>query len=201
MHQYTHRPSHHDVRVVGAGPDGRITALFPARDGWRVTVLERSPTASPLPRAGRRDDEVERLPAHAGLGDRPDTLSEPAESHEWRVAHGDTLLRFDRPGPGPSGRPRASMTYRPDLERAIAEAVERCPKATVLRGDGDPAVPHTHGSERSAHVLHAIGMPVEPGEVIRVTDADEAARRDAIRLADDADVVRAAPAALSGGAR
>ncbi|MFJ7626917.1 bifunctional 3-(3-hydroxy-phenyl)propionate/3-hydroxycinnamic acid hydroxylase [Streptomyces sp. NPDC097595] len=130
--QHTHGRS--DVLVVGAGPVGLTTALFLARDGRRVTVLEQWPTPYPLPRAVHFDDEAARLLADAGIGDRLGALSEPADTYEWRNASGTPLLTFDWSGPGPSGWPRASMTYQPDLERALAEAVEARPEVTVLRG-------------------------------------------------------------------
>ncbi|GAA1369485.1 bifunctional 3-(3-hydroxy-phenyl)propionate/3-hydroxycinnamic acid hydroxylase [Streptomyces beijiangensis] len=80
------------------------------------------------------DDEVARLLADAGIGDRLGELSEPADSYEWRNAEGTPLLKFDWSGLGPSGWPLASMTYQPDLERALATAADACPNVTVLRG-------------------------------------------------------------------
>lgn len=134
MHHDTGRSGHSDILVVGAGPVGLATALFLARDGWQVTILEQWPTPYPLPRAVHFDDEVARLLADLGLGDELGELSEPADTYEWRNAAGTPLLTFDWSGPGPSGWPRASMTYQPDLEQALAEAVETHPNVTVLRG-------------------------------------------------------------------
>ncbi|WP_329236793.1 bifunctional 3-(3-hydroxy-phenyl)propionate/3-hydroxycinnamic acid hydroxylase [Streptomyces sp. NBC_01460] len=134
MHQPIGRHSRSDVLVVGAGPVGLATALFLARDGWQVTILEQWPSPYPLPRAVHFDDEVARLLADAGIGDRLGTLSEPADTYEWRNADGTPLLTFDWSGPGPSGWPRASMTYQPDLETALAEALETHPNVSVLRG-------------------------------------------------------------------
>lgn len=134
MHHDTGRPGHSDILVVGAGPVGLATALFLARDGWQVTILEQWPTPYPLPRAVHFDDEVARLLADLGLGDKLGELSEPADTYEWRNAAGTPLLTLDWSGPGPSGWPRASMTYQPDLEQALAAAVETLPNVTVLRG-------------------------------------------------------------------
>jgi flavoprotein hydroxylase len=63
----------------------------------------------------------------------------------------------------------------------------------VLRGLAGPGLLDSYGSERSAHVQHAIGMSVELGKVICVTDPAEAAGRDGFMIGMDADPARILP--------
>jgi flavoprotein hydroxylase len=51
----------------------------------------------------------------------------------------------------------------------------------------------THGPERSAHAQHAIGMSVELGKVICVTDPEQAAQRDAFMIGQGANPARILP--------
>ncbi|MEU0227244.1 bifunctional 3-(3-hydroxy-phenyl)propionate/3-hydroxycinnamic acid hydroxylase [Streptomyces sp. NPDC006284] len=143
-----------DVLVVGAGPVGLACALYLARSGWTVTVLERWPTAYGRPRAVHFDDEVARLLADAGVGKELARLAEPADTYEWRNAAGQTLLAFDWSGSGPSGWPVASMMYQPDLEEVLAAAADALPGIRLLRG-------------RTAVALE------ETGEAVTVTARDE----------------------------
>jgi 2-polyprenyl-6-methoxyphenol hydroxylase-like FAD-dependent oxidoreductase len=63
----------------------------------------------------------------------------------------------------------------------------------VLRGLAAPGLLDSYGSERSAHVQHAIGMSVELGKVICVTDPREAAGRDGFMIGQGADPARILP--------
>ncbi|MFD5722743.1 bifunctional 3-(3-hydroxy-phenyl)propionate/3-hydroxycinnamic acid hydroxylase [Streptomyces sp. NPDC127036] len=133
MNRNSGRARHSDVLVVGAGPVGLITALFLARNGWRVTVLEQRSTPELLPLPLHIDDEVARLLADAGLGDWLGKTSEPAKGREWRNADGTPLLTCDWTGLGPSGWPRVSMSFQPALQQALAEALEGCPNVAIVR--------------------------------------------------------------------
>ena len=73
----------------------------------------------------------------------------------------------------------------------------------VLRGLSREDLLDTYGEERSAHVQHAIGMSVELGKVICVTDPAQAAQRDAFMISQGADPARILPplppSTLTGG--
>jgi len=63
----------------------------------------------------------------------------------------------------------------------------------VLRGLAGPGLLDSYGSERSAHVQHAIGLSVELGKVICVTDPAEATGRDGVMIGLGADPARILP--------
>lgn len=63
----------------------------------------------------------------------------------------------------------------------------------VLRGLADQALLDTYGIERRGHVQHAIGMSVELGKVICVTDLDAAAQRDAFMISKGGDPAQILP--------
>ena len=77
-----------DVAVVGYGPVGRMLALLLGARGRRVIVVERQPSAYPLPRAVHFDDEIARILQSVGVapGSVPDVVGPYDDLYEWRSA-------------------------------------------------------------------------------------------------------------------
>ena len=94
-----------DVAVIGYGPVGRMLALLLGERGQRVVVVERQPTAYPLPRAVHFDDEIGRILQSAGVppDSVPEVVGPYVDFYEWRAADRQPLLRLDWRGLGPSG--------------------------------------------------------------------------------------------------
>lgn len=63
----------------------------------------------------------------------------------------------------------------------------------VLREVAGPDLLDTYGAERSAHVQYAIGISVELGKVICITDPEQAALRDAFMIGLGADPAELPP--------
>lgn len=122
-----------DVVIVGLGPVGSALAILLGQMGHDVTVLERWPTAYPLPRAVHFDDEVARILQSCGIGAVLPDITEPPDIYEWRNAAGDTLLRFGMSGVGTSGWSRGLMFHQPQLEAALAERVASLPNVRVRK--------------------------------------------------------------------
>ncbi|MFG2004358.1 bifunctional 3-(3-hydroxy-phenyl)propionate/3-hydroxycinnamic acid hydroxylase [Spirillospora sp. NPDC048911] len=161
-----------DVAVVGCGPVGLMTAVSLAMRGHRVVIVERHAAAYGLPRAVTFDDEVARLLAAAGLGDRLGDISEPADEYEWQNASGQVLLRFEWDTPGPSGWPRTSMFSQPALEDLLAERAGEL-GVTVRRGARVTDVRQT--PERVTLTL-GTGETIDAGHVVGCDGAGSTVR-------------------------
>ncbi|WP_410631367.1 bifunctional 3-(3-hydroxy-phenyl)propionate/3-hydroxycinnamic acid hydroxylase [Amycolatopsis sp. cmx-4-83] len=120
--------------VVGYGPVGQVLTLLLARQGRRVTVLERWPAPYPMPRAVSFDGESARILAAAGIGDALGEVSESSRDYVWETADGRVLFAVDVPERGRSGWPGSTSMYQPGLEAALAERARARPGVTVLRG-------------------------------------------------------------------
>lgn len=120
-----------DVAVVGHGPVGACLALYLARRGHRVTVLERRAGGSTLPRATSFDGETARLLAATGLGGKLDGVGEPATGYEWRNAAGEPLVRTVFSETGRYGWPDATTMHQPHLEAALHEQQRQHPELDV----------------------------------------------------------------------
>lgn len=125
----------YDVAIVGFGPVGQLLALLLGRKGHRVLVLERWPQPYDRPRAVHFDHEIGRIFQAAGIAKEVMAITDPVpDFYEWRNALGESLVRIDWSGMGPSGWPTANFFSQPDLERVLATAAEAVPSVTVLRG-------------------------------------------------------------------
>ncbi|BAH53599.1 bifunctional 3-(3-hydroxy-phenyl)propionate/3-hydroxycinnamic acid hydroxylase [Rhodococcus opacus] len=125
----------HDVVIVGAGPVGLALGRMLGLRGHDVAILERWPEPYPLPRAVHFDDEIGRVFQSMNLADEIRAISEAVpDCYEWRNAAGESLVKIDWSGTGPSGWPTASFFSQPQLEKVLGAAVEEMPNVTLLRG-------------------------------------------------------------------
>ncbi|MEE2058081.1 bifunctional 3-(3-hydroxy-phenyl)propionate/3-hydroxycinnamic acid hydroxylase MhpA [Rhodococcus artemisiae] len=125
----------HDVVIVGAGPVGLALGRMLGLRGHDVTILERWPEPYPLPRAVHFDDEIGRVFQSMNLTEEIKAISEAVpDYYEWRNAAGESLVKIDWSGTGPSGWPTASFFSQPQLEKVLDAAVEEMPNVTLLRG-------------------------------------------------------------------
>jgi 3-(3-hydroxy-phenyl)propionate hydroxylase len=135
------------VVVVGAGPVGVTAALLLAQRGIDVLVLDRHPSAHPLPRAVHLDDESLRVLQAAGVADAFAAVSRPMAGLRLLDGAHRTLVEFRR-GAGEHGWPQASMFDQPDLEAVLRAALVAEPRAQLRGGVEVLHVEHDAGPIR-----------------------------------------------------
>lgn len=124
----------YDVIVVGYGPGGEVLASTLGAAGLNVLVVERWPTPYPLPRLTTLCGECCRIIQATGENLEQafgHTLVQPACN--FVDTQGDLVLKVPFPGEIAGWPSRVSM-FQPDIEKAIADKVERMTNVTVLRG-------------------------------------------------------------------
>ena len=123
------------VLIVGAGPTGLTAAALLARQGVPCTVLERSSTPYPLPRAVHLDDEVLRILQAAGVGEEVSSLCRTALG--MRLVDNDLreLLEIRRDlRVGVHGWPQTNMFDQPHLENVLRANLRDLTGVTVRPG-------------------------------------------------------------------
>jgi 3-(3-hydroxy-phenyl)propionate hydroxylase len=125
---------HVPVLIIGAGPTGATAAIMLAQRGVASLVLDRWPQVYPLPRAVHFDDEVYRILAGIGIGERLQTISRPASGMQLVDKRLRVLAEFTRDPVGAlNGYPQANMFDQPDLERLLRDRLAEL-SAAELRG-------------------------------------------------------------------
>jgi len=125
----------YDVAIVGYGPVGQLLSILLGQRGHRVVVLERFPGPYPLPRAVHFDHEIARILQSVDLRSDRDPVIEPYDDwYEWRNASGQTLLKVDWRGVGPSWWHTSNFFSQPELERELDLRAQKEPSVTLWRG-------------------------------------------------------------------
>lgn len=126
-----------DFLIVGAGPVGLVTALLLGQQGWRVTVVERWPSAYPMPRACTIDHEALRILQAAGVMRDHADLFEPSRGERggYQIRSQAGLLRaINWNRPAESGWANTNGFYQPDLEMVLESMASAIPSVQVRRG-------------------------------------------------------------------
>jgi 2-polyprenyl-6-methoxyphenol hydroxylase-like FAD-dependent oxidoreductase len=154
----------YDVVIIGYGPVGRLLALKLGERGHRVLIIERQRTMYFLPRAVHLDDEAARILQSVGAShdDLPGAIAAYDDFYEWRNSAGETLVRLDWRGRGPSGWNVSNFFNQPLLERHLHALVTQSPLIDVVFG-------HT-----------AIDL-TDDGTAVTVTLEDAGERRSRVR--------------------
>lgn len=123
------------VVVVGAGPTGVTAATLLAKYGVEVIVLDRFNQVYPQPRAVHLDDEIHRIVARLGLGEKFAGISRPSQGLRLLDADHGVMAEFSRDAStGRHGYPQANMFDQPDLEALLRDNMSEHPMVT-FRGD------------------------------------------------------------------
>jgi salicylate hydroxylase len=141
-----------DVLVAGAGIGGLTTALACARRGFRVRVLERSPTISEVGAGLQLSPNAARVLRALGLGEALESVAVRPEAVEIR--HWRTGRRVDRAPLGATAEARYGAPYyhvhRADLQQLLVHALADLPGVELRTGAAVEAVDR-HPEGATAH--------------------------------------------------
>jgi 3-(3-hydroxy-phenyl)propionate hydroxylase len=110
-----------DVLVVGLGPVGGALAALATVHGLSVTVIDKSPTLFPLPRAAVFDHEIMRIFQMVGVAERIEPVCRAPERYQFLTAAGEVLLDFPNAAIGPFGWAETYALHQPAVEQVLRD--------------------------------------------------------------------------------
>ncbi len=123
-----------DVVVCGAGPVGLTSAALLASRGLTVLVFEQHDVTSDEPKAISLDDEALRVFQQAGIVNSVLPVVVPGTGTRYYDRNGEPLFHARGSMPYRLGYPFKNPFAQPDLERALADALETMPTAELRFG-------------------------------------------------------------------
>ncbi len=117
-------PERVGVAIVGAGPVGLMAANLLGTYGVRCLLIERNGATMDIPRAIALDDEGARTLQAAGLDRDFMAGTVPAGGARYYDHQGRAFAEVGAPAPE-FGFPRRNYFFQPELERALAQGLQR----------------------------------------------------------------------------
>ncbi|GGC01326.1 3-(3-hydroxyphenyl)propionate hydroxylase [Novosphingobium endophyticum] len=125
----------YDIVIVGMGPVGATLACLCSRAGMSVAIVDRELAIFDKPRAIVLDHEALRVLQFCGMEAAFFDTVTPHTGTDFIGVDGQLIKLFDpKAPPFELGWAPNVMFIQPELEEALARAMDRCPTLTAMRG-------------------------------------------------------------------
>jgi 3-(3-hydroxy-phenyl)propionate hydroxylase len=114
-----------DVVIIGYGPTGIISALTLAKNGIKVTAIEREKSIYPRARAVTVNDWTMRIFQDLGVDQDVTRVIEPQRALRWLTYGGQEVMRVEHPHSTLGITPRFFNIYQPIMESKLRECAAK----------------------------------------------------------------------------